>query len=96
MLRINACYFQKPCCLTITICFGNLSSYILLYYVDMEQDPMKRLEEQGVKFEVMSEEDMKELQPLIDAIQEDFAIEDAIAYFIKVAQNNAIFKELNQ
>ena len=96
MLRINACYFQKPCCLTITICFGNLSSYILLYYVDMEQDPMKRLEEQGVKFEVMSEEDMKELQPLIDAIQEDFAIEDAIAYFIKVAQNNAIFKELNR
>ena len=39
---------------------------------------------------------MKELQPLIDAIQEDFAIEDGIAYFIKVAENNAIFKELNQ
>ena len=96
MLRINACYFQKPCCLTITICFGNLSSYILLYYVSMEQDPMKQLEEQGVKFEVMSGVEMKELQPLIDAIQEDFAIEEAIAYFIKVAQNNAIFKELNR
>lgn len=82
MLRINACYFQKPCCLTITICFGNLSSYILLYYVSMEQDPMNRLK--------------KELQPLIDAIEEDFAIENAILYFVKVAQNNAIFKELNQ
>ena len=57
---------------------------------------MKRLEEQGVKFEVMSEEEMKELQPLIDAIQEDFAIEDGIEYFNKVALNNAIFKELNQ
>lgn len=38
----------------------------------------------------------KELQPLIDAIEEDFAIENAILYFVKVAQNNAIFKELNQ
>lgn len=96
MLRINACYFQKPCCLTITICFGNLSSYNLLYYVNMDDDPMKKLEEQGVKFEIMSGVEMKELQPLINAIQEDFAIEDAIAYFIKVAQNNAIFKELNR
>jgi len=57
---------------------------------------MKQLEEQGVKFEIMSGVEMKELQPLIDAIQEDFAIEEAIAYFIKVAQNNAIFKELNR
>ena len=57
---------------------------------------MKRLEEQGVKFEIMSDVEMKELQPLIDAIQEDFAIEDGIAYFIKVAENNAIFKELNK
>lgn len=57
---------------------------------------MKKLEEQGVKFEIMSGVAMKELQPLIDAIKEDFAIEDAIAYFIKVAQNNAIFKEMNR
>jgi hypothetical protein len=57
---------------------------------------MKKLEEEGVKFEIMSGVEMKELQPLIDAIQEDFAIEDGIEYFIKVAVNNAIFKELNQ
>ena len=62
----------------------------------MDDDPMKKLEEEGVKFEIMSGVEMKELQPLIDAIQEDFAIEDAILYFVKVAQNNAIFKELNQ
>lgn len=55
---------------------------------------MKKLEEKGVKFEIMSGVEMKVLQPLIDAIQEDFAIEDGIAYFNKVALNNAIHKEL--
>ena len=93
MLRINACYFQKPCCLTITICFGNLSSYILLYYVDMEQDPMKRLEEQGVKFEIMAEEELKEFQTMIDAFHEHTAIMAIIEYFNKVAVQNAITKE---
>ena len=55
---------------------------------------MKQLEEKGVNFKISSDVEMKELQPLIDAIQEDFAIEDAILYFVRVAQNNAIHKEL--
>jgi len=59
----------------------------------MEQDPMKRLEEQGVTFHIMSEEEVKEYQPTIDAFQEHMAIEASIEYFNKVAVQNAITKE---
>lgn len=54
---------------------------------------MKRLEEQGVKFEVMSEEEVKEYQPMIDAFHEHTAIEAIIQYFNKVAVQNAITRE---
>tara|TARA_E500000318_G_C3498717_1_gene187492 strand:- start:250 stop:438 length:189 start_codon:yes stop_codon:yes gene_type:complete len=59
----------------------------------MEQDPMKRLEEQGVKFEIMSEEEVEAYQPMIDAFHEHMAIEASIEYFNKVAVQNAITKE---
>jgi hypothetical protein len=59
----------------------------------MEQDPMKRLEEQGVKFEIMPEEDVRKIQPLIDIFQEEMAIIAIIEYFNKVAVQNAITKE---
>lgn len=54
---------------------------------------MKQLEEQGVKFEVMSEEEVKAYQPMIDAFKEHKAIEASIEYFNKVATENAIQKE---
>ena len=57
---------------------------------------MKRLEEQGVKFEIMAEEELKEFQPMIDAFHEHMAIMTIIKYFNKVAFQNAITKELNE
>jgi|TARA_R100000084_G_scaffold100274_1_gene54912 hypothetical protein len=60
----------------------------------MEQDPMKRLEAQGVKFEIMAEEELKEFQPMIDAFHEHTAIMAIIQYFTKVAVQNAITKEM--
>jgi len=54
---------------------------------------MKRLEEQGVKFEIMPEEDVRKIQPLIDIFQEEMAIIAIIEYFNKVAVQNAITKE---
>jgi hypothetical protein len=60
----------------------------------MEQDPMKRLEEKGVKFQIMAEEELKEFQPMIDAFQEHTAIMAIIEYFTKVAVQNALTKEM--
>jgi len=62
----------------------------------MEQDPMKLLEEKGVKFEVMSEEEVKAHQPMIDAFKEHTAIEASIEYFIKIATENAKQKEMKE
>ena len=57
---------------------------------------MKRLEEQGVKFVMMAEEELKEVQPMIDAFHEHTAIMAIIEYFNKVATENALQKEMKQ
>jgi len=54
---------------------------------------MKRLEEQGVKFQIMLEEEVRAFQPMIDAFHEHTAIMAIIEYFTKVAVQNAITKE---
>ena len=54
---------------------------------------MKRLEEQGVEFVMMAEEELKEFQTMIDAFHEHTAIMAIIEYFNKVAVQNAITKE---
>lgn len=55
---------------------------------------MKRLEEQGVEFVMMAEEEVKEFQPMIDAFHEHTAIMAIIEYLTKVAVQNAITKEM--